>query len=53
MSKEYTTFLSFIVLEVGNGKATCFWEDKWRGDVLLCEKSRLVQVMPFKEYHFL
>ncbi|KAK9177834.1 hypothetical protein WN943_027023 [Citrus x changshan-huyou] len=38
ISKEYPTFLSFVALEVGNGKAIRFWEDKWRDDGLLCEK---------------
>lgn len=36
--KEYPTCLSFVALEVHNGKAISFWEDKRRGDSLLCEK---------------
>lgn len=38
LSKEYPTSLSFVALEVRNEKAILFWEDKWRGDALLCEK---------------
>lgn len=49
ISKEYPTFLSFVALEVHNGKTISFWEDKRRGDILLCERNFGTRSLILKE----